>query len=259
MENHYQLTLEGEAFIQNPQRNHNGHIRTDFFRTLILIYLFVKNEKYSPREFKMYVESLNILKDEDYQLMGTRDYEIWKHHIDAAKQSLRSLLSQNLDSTFSLKENISDNALKEIIDFVHIVDQPKFEYPDENVGASNRVTTTISRTVRDTVLSNHVKEERNFICQVCGESLIINDKGYAEAHHVFPLGHNGPDIEENLLVLCPNHHVLFDYGGIAILPEDMISVIDSSGKKIFTLSPPKVKKDFIEYHFNKIFRKNFKN
>ena len=28
--------------------------------------------------------------------------------------------------------------------------------------------------------------------------------------------HNGPDVIDNILCLCPNHHVLFDGGGIYI-------------------------------------------
>lgn len=37
---------------------------------------------------------------------------------------------------------------------------------------------------------------------------------YAEAAHIRALGspHNGPDVIENVLCLCPNHHVLFDNG-----------------------------------------------
>jgi len=37
---------------------------------------------------------------------------------------------------------------------------------------------------------------------------------YAEAAHIRPLGdpHNGPDTPDNILCLCPNHHVLFDHG-----------------------------------------------
>jgi len=56
-------------------------------------------------------------------------------------------------------------------------------------------------------------------CQICGVALQLNDGTlYAEAHHIKPLGipHNGPDIAENILVLCPNHHVMCDYGAISL-------------------------------------------
>jgi hypothetical protein len=36
---------------------------------------------------------------------------------------------------------------------------------------------------------------------------------YIEAHHMRPLGkHDGPDNRRNMLVLCPNHHAMFDLG-----------------------------------------------
>ena len=122
------------------------------------------------------------------------------------------------------------------------------EYPP------NKITTTITRKVRDTMLSNKVKMERNFQCQVCSITLIIKGKGYAETHHVKPLGHGGVDTESNMLVLCPNHHILFDYGEIAVSPEDGKIVIDSEGLRIGTLKPPFPKKEYVEYHYNNIYK-----
>jgi predicted restriction endonuclease len=42
---------------------------------------------------------------------------------------------------------------------------------------------------------------------VCGETIPLADGlRYAEAHHIQPFGapHNGPDISENVICLCPN-------------------------------------------------------
>ena len=41
---------------------------------------------------------------------------------------------------------------------------------------------------------------------------------YAEAAHIRALGrpHDGPDTPDNMLCLCPNHHVLFDLGAFTI-------------------------------------------
>ncbi|MBC8101367.1 MAG: HNH endonuclease, partial [Cytophagales bacterium] len=40
--------------------------------------------------------------------------------------------------------------------------------------------------------------------------------------HIRPLGqpHNGPDTTDNILCLCPNHHLLFDLGAFT-LEEDL--------------------------------------
>lgn len=81
-----------------------------------------------------------------------------------------------------------------------------------------RQETTVMRIVPDTQQSRAVKVLYDYCCQVCGIRLIGSAGPYAEAAHIRPLGtpHNGPDTLNNLLCLCANHHVLFDYGGFAI-------------------------------------------
>lgn len=81
-----------------------------------------------------------------------------------------------------------------------------------------RQETTVQRIIRDTVQARSIKELYDYQCQICGLRLETAAGPYAEAAHIRPLGapHHGPDSSENILCLCPNHHVLFDYGGIAI-------------------------------------------
>ena len=52
------------------------------------------------------------------------------------------------------------------------------------------------------------------------------ERFYSEVHHLKPLGEHGFDNEDNMLVLCPNHHALFDYLSIGIDPSDQITIID---------------------------------
>jgi putative restriction endonuclease len=87
-----------------------------------------------------------------------------------------------------------------------------------------RVRTTLQRIVRDTVLGREIKRLYGFACQVCGTTLSCEGGLYAEAAHIRPLGapHDGPDVLENLLCLCPNHHVLFDNGGFAVADDLML-------------------------------------
>ncbi|MCA0352596.1 MAG: HNH endonuclease [Chloroflexi bacterium] len=92
-----------------------------------------------------------------------------------------------------------------------------------NKPAGNRLTrrtiNTIDRIQRDTKVSSWVKYVYNYACQICGIRLQIGqDKFYAECHHIRPLGgvHQGEDIVENVLCVCPNHHALLDYGAIRI-------------------------------------------
>lgn len=39
-----------------------------------------------------------------------------------------------------------------------------------------------------------------------------NDEYYLEAHHIIPMGEDGPDTPENVIALCANHHREAHYG-----------------------------------------------
>lgn len=73
-------------------------------------------------------------------------------------------------------------------------------------------------TERNQTIIKYLKYLYKDTCQICGEKIEIN-KGifYSEVHHIQPLGeHKGPDMIENMIVLCPNHHSMFDKGAITI-------------------------------------------
>jgi predicted RNA-binding protein with PUA-like domain len=77
------------------------------------------------------------------------------------------------------------------------------------------VQVTIERIIRDTAVANSLKARYKYRCQICRRSLKLGTNNlYAEGHHIRPLGgkHKGIDEEGNMLVLCPNHHALFDFG-----------------------------------------------
>lgn len=88
----------------------------------------------------------------------------------------------------------------------------------------------ISRIVRDSARAKKVKAFYRYKCQICGTRLDCPAGPYSEAAHIRPLGspHNGPDTEDNILCLCPNHHVLFDNGAICIADDLSLSGIDES-------------------------------
>jgi putative restriction endonuclease len=94
---------------------------------------------------------------------------------------------------------------------------------------------TVLRLVRDTAQSRQIKALYDYRCQMCGTRLEGLAGPYAETAHIRPLGapHDGPDTPENILCLCPNHHVLLDYGGVGI-GEDL-SLIGAEGR--LTLYP----------------------
>ena len=68
-----------------------------------------------------------------------------------------------------------------------------------------------------------------------------------------PLGepHRGPDVVENILCLCPNHHVMFDNGVFSIA--DDFSLIGLDGQ--LTLSKKhKIEQAFLQYHREHYFK-----
>ena len=91
--------------------------------------------------------------------------------------------------------------------------------PPAPPGQPPRVPSTIQRVVRSTAVAQGVKEAHDYRCQVCGVRVDLPEgKRYAEAAHIRPLGlpFNGPDVESNVLALCPTHHVMFDYGAVYV-------------------------------------------
>lgn len=87
-----------------------------------------------------------------------------------------------------------------------------------NKNKSARREATTLRIVRDSNIAREIKELYSYQCQIC-QTAIITKKGlYAEGAHIRPLGrpHNGYDSTDNMLCLCPNHHVMFDKGSFSI-------------------------------------------
>ncbi|MFD9962615.1 YDG/SRA domain-containing protein [Amycolatopsis sp. NPDC058986] len=81
-----------------------------------------------------------------------------------------------------------------------------------------RRSTTAQRIVRSTSVADYVKNLYDHTCQMCGVRLTVGDRGYSEGAHIQALGglHRGPDSAANVLCLCPNCHVLFDYGALIV-------------------------------------------
>lgn len=113
-----------------------------------------------------------------------------------------------------------------------------------------RVLTTTSRIIRDTALAQRVKALHENKCQIrgCDYTIVLPDgRGYAEGHHIRPLGepHNGPDVMANILCVCPNHHAELDYG---VRPIDLKVLRPAKGHV--------VDEKYIRYHNDGIHRKN---
>lgn len=119
---------------------------------------------------------------------------------------------------------------------------------DYNKREKNRKEGAILRIVRDTKIAHDIKKLYDYTCQVCGFTLKAKNGFYAEGAHIKPLGipHDGDDNSDNLLCLCPNHHVMFDKGCFSIT-DDYELIGDISGA-LRTDERHKINKSNLQYH-----------
>jgi putative restriction endonuclease len=106
---------------------------------------------------------------------------------------------------------------------------------------------TVLRVIRNTAMAREVKAIHDYTCQMCGLRLGTPVGPYAEGAHIRPLGapHRGPDTLDNLLCLCPNHHLLLDVGAITIA--DDLTLIGTPGK-LRTLTKHRISLEYVRYH-----------
>ena len=120
---------------------------------------------------------------------------------------------------------------------------------EQKHGSSNpkRVASTVQRVIRDSKLGRQLKKLYDYKCQVCELQINTEAGFYAEAAHIKPVGapHNGPDLLENLLCLCPNHHLMFDKGVFCL--DDRFNLIGIDGRLHLNLKHD-VSKEFLSYH-----------
>tara|TARA_B100000780_G_scaffold256616_1_gene205903 strand:- start:10 stop:903 length:894 start_codon:yes stop_codon:yes gene_type:complete len=117
---------------------------------------------------------------------------------------------------------------------------------------TKRTEIIIKKINRNIKLREKVKKMYDYKCQVCGVYLEKPNGAIAIGAHIKGLGepHNGPDVIENMLCLCPNHHDQFDALAFYIEPSDMeiVGLEDFSNKKLFFKPRHKVDVNFLKYH-----------
>ncbi|VXB71369.1 YDG/SRA domain-containing protein [Pseudoclavibacter sp. 8L] len=101
---------------------------------------------------------------------------------------------------------------------------------------AKRVLSTHYRIVRDSGVPTRVKELYDYRCQVCDIRIETLAGPYSEGAHLVPLGGgaDGPDIDANVLSLCPNHHVMLDHGAICFA--DDWTALDRDGRQLGSLN-----------------------
>lgn len=66
---------------------------------------------------------------------------------------------------------------------------------------------------RNRVIVKKLKTHYDNTCQICKIQIeLVSGEKYSEVHHLHPLGEDGYDVAQNMIVVCPNCHIELDFG-----------------------------------------------
>ena len=206
-------------------------------------------------EYLVYIDSLSeiVLDSKELHI----DYAGYKIGHPVRSQSFNDRAYKSITDNYGSVENYIEK--HKIEDTVVSAGDISIEEKASDIRRPKRSTTTVSRVIRNSEIVSELKELYDHQCQLCGETrqrTLTNS--YAEGHHVHPLGNEppGPDIKQNILILCPNHHSDFDYGMIRIDPDTMTveHAYENSvdGNQVKFCKNHSIDRQYIEYHNEKI-------
>lgn len=146
--------------------------------------------------------------------------------------------------------NICRFRLEKNLEMIYPMDETNSLMPVPPAGSilPQRKESRIVKVVRDTDVSDYVKNLYDFTCQICNIRLTTTRGAYAEGCHIRPIGrpHNGPDEVDNMLCLCPNCHVLFDEHAIWI--DDNFKIMGAVTGELSVKSNHGIKVSHLTYH-----------
>lgn len=153
----------------------------------------------------------------------------------------------------------------------HLVSEDTIESLEDKIGQNfksayirpPRVESTSHRLKRNVKISEKVKQFYEHRCQVCNILLATPLGPIAIGAHIRGLGepHNGPDIIENMLCLCPNHHDQFDKQAFFIDPENrqIVGLTGFENQEIRINRRHKIGREYLAYQKSLFLRNNDNN
>ena len=190
------------------------------------IVLFITREKWShSKQFDDVFDGNTLQMDgqpahrSDYRLINAAEHgdEIHLFYRDAYYQHDHSSQPFTYHGKVILRSHKKISG-KPTTFLFKILDEPKEtqQSPTDLPKPPSRVKSVDMRIIRDTPLAHDLKSLYEFNCQVSGCDFRIEpvpNSFYIEVHHIRPLGggNDGADCHQNMMVLCPNHHAMFDY------------------------------------------------
>jgi hypothetical protein len=228
--------------------------------------------KSSNHRFKIYLDKEKFEQNNPWKNYAVVHRKLQQEGIDLAYKSFNQLINNKVGwgLIYGLAIcKLLDVKLEDIFSVLETEDH--VENPDSTNDKAEplRKTTKIKRVVRNINKAQHLKLLYKDTCQLCGTRILINHlRRYSECHHMKPLAeHMGIDHWENMIIVCPNHHKMFDRGAIAIHPDTKkVFVVDGKGSYreaedlVFTCKKNHhINPNFLKYHWQKIFLKNIKS
>ena len=138
---------------------------------------------------------------------------------------------------------------------IYHITKKDFEYELTEIkrGIPKTKIVIVEQIQRDAVKVKKLKTYYQHKCQVCLDRIQIgNQKYYSEVHHLRPLGkENGKDDLPNMMVVCPNHHIAFQYCAIRI-SLDGKNIVDRNNKimgKLYLKKSHTLSSENINYQF----------
>lgn len=140
-----------------------------------------------------------------------------RHIREKIRQTLQRLRSSGLISFLGGGNYELD------VDFYDLELEPS-QTDEESMQIPKIVSAVRQIRLRNSLLASDIKRRYDFCCQICQTAIELVHTKYAEAHHIRPLGspHLGRDFEGNILVVCPNHHIMLDRGAISIDSKSLV-------------------------------------
>jgi predicted HNH restriction endonuclease len=215
-------------------------------RFLILSAISSLGGSASKKDTLDYLENNDLinLTESDLAILKTRNEPKWRNELAFVRQHLvkENLLSNEIKAMWTLTEHGEDylsnlyaqithtntyqrftsktvlenrNVVNEKLlsqnDSLNLIDDLKIE--NETIEAKVKLVKRYKKIVVQ------IKQKYNSKCQIasCGFTFKkANGDYYSEAHHLMPLSEQGSQSEDNVVILCPNHHRMFHYADVQI-------------------------------------------
>ncbi|WP_019229015.1 winged helix-turn-helix domain-containing protein [Sedimentibacter sp. B4] len=134
---------------------------------------------------------------------------------------LCNLFSQSSPSLFKKStSNLLVRALNIKDEFSNDYSDREKEFQEDLIDLENEIEqVSINRIKRYQKITRDLKSKYGNQCQIEGCNFTFvqkNQKHYSEAHHLNPLANNGSQDEENVVILCPNHHRMMHYAIVEV-------------------------------------------